>query len=198
MIRDRVGSVLVHPRLTFVVSGLRRRGQVFDLDNLVHPVLVALDDPIERMSARLYVGDRPGLLIEDGALGGPVGHLERSLYVQAYSHDSARDRPGIPEIADDPVLEEHEGLGLSLRFDSDEVPIRRGWFGPTEAVIDDLSPWFGLYTRRGLIADHRLRDLRIARGLNPAADGVAIAVWYVPYEVVLLPDDVAARIGNVS
>lgn len=93
---------------------------------------------------------------------------------------SNRDRVGIPKIADDPVFDEHEGLGLSLTFDRADIHIRQGWFGPTEAVVDDLVTWFGTYTNRELIADHRLRDLRVTRGVNPSRTGVTISLWYVP------------------
>ncbi len=197
-IRARVDPKMTVPTLTFVVSGLKRRGQVFDLDNLVHPVLMAFDDPVNGVHARLLVGSRPGLLIEDGSSYPLNEELLRSLYVPAHSRTSARDRPGIVEIADDPVFDEHEGLGISLRFDSDKIPIREGWFGPTEAVIDDLTPWFGVYTRREMIADHRIRDLRILRGVNPDADGVDVAVWYVPDESVSVPNDVQARIDHAD
>ena len=93
---------------------------------------------------------------------------------------SDRNRVGIPEIADDQVFDEHEGLGLSLMFDRSDIPIRQGWFGPTEAVVDDLVSWFGTYTKRELIADHRIRDLRMTRGVDPSKTGVSISVWYVP------------------
>ena len=197
-IRARVDPDLTTPQLTFVVSGLKRRGHVFDLDNLVHPVLMVFSDPVNGVQARLVVGSRPGLLIEDDAFGTQNNELLRSLYVPAYSQTSARDRIGIPEIADDPVFDEHEGLGISLRFDSNDVPIRQGWFGPTEAVIDDLTPWFGVYTQREMIADHRIRDLRIVRGVNPDADGVEIGVWYVPDESVSISKDIQARIERAD
>lgn len=63
-IRRRCPSHLPAPSLTFIVSALRRRGHPFDLDNLIHPVLMIFDDPIDAVRARLYVGARPGLLIE--------------------------------------------------------------------------------------------------------------------------------------
>ncbi len=50
--------------------------------------------------------------------------------------------------------------------------------------MDDLTPWFGTYTRRELIADHRIRDLRITRGADSSKSGVAISLWYVPDEEV--------------
>ncbi len=166
-----------NPSLTFIVSGLRRRGHPFDLDNLIHPVF---DEPIESVSASLRVGDRPGLIVQDARPVAPPRHLLRNIYIHTHSETSGRHRVGIPEIGDDPVFDSHIGLGLSLTFDRDDIPIRQGWFGPTEAVVDDLAPWFGTYTKRNLIADHRLRDFRVARGLNPARSGVSIALWYVP------------------
>ncbi len=108
---------------------------------------------------------------------------------------SSADRPGIPEISDDPVFDRHEGIGLSLDFDRSDIPIRKGWFGPTEAVIDDLAPWLGRYTSRQLIADHRMRDLRITRGASPDSMGVRIAIWYVPDVAVSVPDNVTAQIA---
>lgn len=197
-IRLRATGETTHPKLTFVVSDLKRHGQLFDLDNLVHPVLMVFDDPIDSMSARLFVGSPPGLLIESGPPDPPAEEPQRSLYVPTHSRTSVRGRPGIPEIANDPVFDEHEGLGLSLTFDSDDIPIRKGWFGPTEAVIDDLSSWFGNYSQRDLIADHRIRDLRITRGRNPTANGVEIAVWYIPDEAVPVPDDVQERIETAD
>ncbi len=182
------------PSLTFVVSSLKRRGHPFDLDNLVHPVLMVLDEPVDTVSARLYVGKRPGLLIQDPPPDPPPSDCLRAIYVDSHSESSDRNRAGIPEIADDPVYGEHEGLGLSLEFDRSDIPIRRGWFGPTEAVVDDLTPWFGTYTKRQLIADHRIRDLRITRGLNPARRGVRISLWYVPDEAIPLPGHVMVRI----
>jgi hypothetical protein len=197
-IRDCAPSTVTYPKLTFVVSSLKRYGQLFDLDNLVHPVLMVFHDPIDNMTARLYVDDQPGLLIEDAISDPPTENVLRYVYVQSHSKGSVRNRPGISEIADDAVFDEHEGVGLSLAFDSDDIPIRKGWFGPTEAVVDDLVPWLGRYTARGLIADHRIRDLRISRGNNPDGMGVSIAIWYVPNESVSIPGDVRAHIDDLN
>ncbi len=183
-IRHAYGQEILSPKLTFVVSALKRRGHSFDLDNLVHPVLMVFDDPIERVWARIRIGESPGLLIEDTELEDPPDDPLRSLYVAEHSRLSARGRVGIPDIEADEIFSDHDGLGLALRFDSDDIPIRRGWFGPTEAVIDDLVAWFGTYTSRELIADHRIRDLRIERGVRPEAYGVHITLWYVPDDEV--------------
>lgn len=190
------GREIRNPSLTFVVAALRRWGNPFDLDNLIHPVLMVLDEPIDVVTARLYVGSQPGLLLEDSLP--PLPEPVRSLYVSSHSKVSARTRPGILELVDDEVLSDHEGLGLSLEFDRADIPIRRGWFGPTEAVVDDLKPWFGTYTTRELIADHRIRHVRFQRGINPEAEGVRISVWYVPDQDMTIPPDVASRMQAVS
>lgn len=179
-IRRATSKQPLNPTLTFIVSELRRRGQPFDLDNLVHPVLMVFEEPVDTVSARLVIGTRPGLVIQDARPAPPPTNSLRNIYVDSPSEVSGRDRPGIPQIKDDPVFDEHLGLGLALDFDRGDIPIRRGWFGPTEAIVDDLTPWFGTYTRRDLIADHRLRDFRVTRGANPTRSGVSIAVWYVP------------------
>ena len=194
-IRKRLGGAVRQPSLTFVVSALRRRGQPFDLDNLVHPVLMVLDEPVDCVSARLYVGDPPGLLIEDRPPASPPPDRLRNIYLVSHSTRSDRDRDGIVEIAGDSAYLDHEGLGLSLAFDSPDIPIRRGWFGPTEAVIDDLAPWLGRYTSHELVADHRIRDLRIVRGVEPRSDGVRITLWYVRETELTVPSSVAERIG---
>lgn len=187
MIREAAGPSIGSPKLTFVVSALRRRGHPFDLDNLVHPVLMVFDEPIDRVSARLYVGGEPGLWIDDAPLEPLPANLLRSLYLPTHSSVSSRGRTGIPEIVEDGVFDEHEGLGVSLRFDKADIPIRKGWFGPTEAVIDDLIPWFGTYTTRELIADHRIRVLQFERGLNPESSGVHVSLWYVPDQELVVP-----------
>lgn len=179
-IRRAVPQQPEHPALTFVVSSLRRRGHPFDLDNLVHPVLMVFEEPIDTVSAKLLVGGRPGLLIEDAPPEPPPSDAVKTIYVDSHSEVSDRNRGGIPQIADDAPFLDHEGLGLSLRFDRADIPIRQGWFGPTEAVVDDLVPWLGTYTKRELIADHRLRDFRITRGVEPLRTGVSISIWYVP------------------
>lgn len=186
------------PALTFVVSSLRRRGHVFDLDNLIHPVLMVLEEPIDSVEARLFVGDEPGVLIDDRDVAPPPEHALRCLYVAAHSEANERARTGISDIADDPVYAEHEGIGLALEFDRSDIPIRRGWFGPTEAVIDDLSPWLGHYTARSLVADHRIRDLRIRRGVDPSRRGVKITVWYVPDAEISLSPTAAERIATAQ
>ncbi len=195
-IRVRLTDAPINPSLTFVVSSLRRRGHPFDLDNLVHPVLMVLDEPVDTVSARLYVGQRPGLLIEEASPGPPPSDCLRTIYLDSHSETSDRNRAGIPEIASDPVYGKHEGLGLSLEFDRSDIPIREGWFGPTEAVVDDLTPWLGTYTKRQLIADHRIRELRIVRGVNPLQSGVRISLWYVPDSSILVPDVLQARIDS--
>lgn len=192
-IRARVPRKVDNPKLTFVVSDLKRRGQSFDLDNLVHPVLMVFDEPINYVSARLYVGDRPGLLIEDARSELPQDREMKTIYVESHSEKSVKGRRGIPEIADDGVFQEHEGIGLSLEFDRTDIPIRKGWFGPTESVIDDLAPWLGFYTSRGLIADHRIRDLRITRGVAPERTGVQLVIWYVTDDEIPVPESVAAQ-----
>lgn len=186
-IREALPAPVHSPYLTFIVSSLRRRGQLFDLDNLVHSVLAALEEPIDCVSARLYVGDRPGVLIEDAPPEPPPDHTLRTLYIDSHSEVSDRMRPGIVEIANDPVFDDHEGIGLMLEFDRDDIPIRRGWFGPTESVVDDLAPWLGRYQSRQLVADHRIRELRFVRGLDPGRRGVRISIWYVPDDVVNTP-----------
>jgi len=194
-IRDLASRSVTHPDLTFIVSTLRRRGQPFDLDNFVHPLLMVFDEPINYVRARLHVGERPGVLIEDAITDPPRDDFLCSLYLPSHSGTSSADRPGIPEISDDPVFDRHEGIGLSLNFDRSDVPIRKGWFGPTEAVIDDLAPWLGRYTSRQLIADHRMRDLRVSRGASPGDTGVRIAIWYVSDEAISVPDHVTKRIA---
>ncbi len=191
----RLSLPIRFPRLTFVVSGLRRRGNPFDLDNLMHAPLIVLDEPVDSVSARLHVGDRPGLLIEDGPPEPPTKVL-RSIYVEAHSQGSDRTRVGIPEIADDPPFDEHEGIGLSIEFDRSDIPIRKGWFGPTEAVVDDLVPWLGRYTSRGLIADHRIRDLRFVRGVDPTRQGARITIWYIPDGQIPVPAEVLQVIST--
>jgi hypothetical protein len=195
LIRASAGISLESPMLTFIVSSIRRRGHPFDLDNLVHPVLMVFDEPIDRVAARLYVGDPPGLLIEDGSPDPPPSDCVHSIYVPSHSNVSSRGRTGIPEIADDAVCIEHDGVGLSLAFDRADIPIRKGWFGPTEAVIDDLIPWLGIYTTGGLIADHRIRDLRIERGVNPTSQGVHIRLWYVPDDSIPVQPSILERMG---
>lgn len=128
--------------------------------NLIHPVLMVMDEPIDVVTARLHVGAESGLLIADA----------------------------VPELPN-PL-----GVGVSLDFDRDHIPIRRGGFGPTEAVIDDLEPWLGTYTTRHLIADHRIRQLRFRRGTNPDANGVLISFWYVPDNEVEAPSGLRTRL----
>jgi hypothetical protein len=197
-IRSRCPRHLAAPSLIFIVSSLTRHGQPFDLDNLVHPVLMVFDEPIDAVRARLYVGVRPGVLIESDDVPVAIPTPEESLYVPVHSSGNARDREGIPALTNAEPLRLHEGIGVSLRFDSPEIPIRHGWFGPTEAVIDDLAPLLGTYTRRQLVADHRIRDLRISRGHSPNRSGVAIDVWYVPDRQVSTPLDLAARIESLA
>jgi hypothetical protein len=197
LVRAHLRGTPVHPTLTFVVSALRRRGQPFDLDNLVHPVLYVMEDPIDCVSARLFVGEPAGVLIEDRPPIVPPDEA-RTVRGERASKASDRNRVGIPEIANDPPFTDHEGIGLFLRFDANDVPIRLGWYGPTEAVIDDLKPWLGTYTSRQLVADHRLRDLRISRGAAPGGGGVTIDIWYVPdADVFRIPRSVSERIERL-
>ena len=197
-IRERVPTTVRHPSLTFVVSALRRRGHPFDLDNLVHPVLMVFDDPVDSVSARMYVGDAPGVLIDEVAPAPPPEECLKTIYVEDHSSESVQGRSGIPEIAHDPMFDEHEGIGLLLAFDRPDIPIRKGWFGPTEAVIDDLVPWLGRYTTRGLIADHRMRDLRIVRGVNQDRRGVKISIWYVPDDEIPVPPTLRRSIDGLD
>ncbi len=185
-IAARLTGRIDSPSLTFVVASLKRHGQVFDLDNLIPPVLMMLEPPIDAVHARLYVGEPSGLLIRDQVFRQPAG-AERTLYVDFHSMKSARDRIGIPGIAGDSALDEHDGIGLSLEFDRDDIPIRQGWFGPTEAVVDDLSPWLGRYTSRQLVADHRIREIHFSRSNNPGREGVKISAWYVPDGALAVP-----------
>jgi hypothetical protein len=142
------------------------------------------------VSARLYLGEHPGILIQDVPPEAPPSETIRSFYATSHSESSETGRLGFTEIADDPVHSEHEGLGLALDFDRSDIPIKDGFYGPTEAVIDDLGPWFGTYRSGTLHADHRVRDLRITRGANPDRAGVRVALWYVPDAELPTPADV--------
>ena len=139
---------------------------------------MVFDDPVDQVWATLHVDGNPGLYVDDEQVKAPEGPVH-DIYLPTHSEVSDRNRDPIAQVAKDPVMADHEGLGLYLGFDRLDIPIRRGWFGPTEAVIDDLVPWFGTYTSRGLIADHRLREIRIVRGLRPGSGGVRVAAWYV-------------------
>jgi hypothetical protein len=151
------------------------------------------------VSAQEYVGEPPGVLIEDLPPAAPPEDCVRRLRLDRHSLASEKGRVGIPEIVNDSPCDEHEGIGLGLDFDGPDIPLRLGWYGPMEAVIDDLRPWLGTYTKRELIADHRIRDLRITRGNSPDSRGVTIALWYVPdSEVHGVPPAILARIEGAS
>jgi hypothetical protein len=96
------------------------------------------------------------------------------------SRGSVANRPPVPELAGLSAFGVEELLGLSLAFDAPDVDVgNMSYDGPTKSLIDDLAPLFGTHVVRGKLEgnDHRVKELRITRGVRPGASGVTATLW---------------------
>lgn len=169
------------PAMTFVVSAWRRRGHRFDLENLVVPVLSALQLTPESLWATVELGMVEGVRLWEHVPPAPNVVPAAEVYLANPPRSSKAGLPVVEELKMLDALGTDEPLGLELLFDD---PNER--FGPyafkgsTKAIIDALGPLLGWRSAKsGGLADDRIRDLRIRRGVNPSAKGVRIRVWYL-------------------
>ncbi len=161
--------------LRFTVASYKRRGHSFDIDNLCKPVLDELRWKPDTIWARVEVGEEPGLLIFD-APPPPAPATARLVDIATPPSRSARTT-GIPELMAESVLGGgEEDVGIELAFHSPETRIEDfGFEGPIKPLIDGMFVVLGGAAHRP--SDHRIKDLRIRRGVAPDRLGVTITIW---------------------
>lgn len=162
-------------RLRFIVASWRRRGNTFDLDNLVDPVLaVVACAAAQRRSlwATVELGDRPGVGIFNEAAPGPPDGAT-SVHLQEPPTRSVRSRECLEELVDAVVLGTDEPCGCALVLGRDTAGVEFGFEGPIKPTIDALWPLIGGAAHRP--ADHRIRDLRVT--FDSDALGISVALW---------------------
>lgn len=175
-VRAAIATSLEHPRLGFIVASLTRGHQPFDIDNLAKLVLDAVAPDPASVWVTVEVGDRPGVRIGDEA----PPSLDASLVdvrIGTPPRRSVRSPPVLVELATAVVIEPATApIGLELTYDSAAVRIGRFDFeGPVKPLIDALAPLFGRYANGP--ADHRVRELRITKGVRPGEEGVRVRAW---------------------
>jgi hypothetical protein len=172
-VRDAGVTGLVRPRLRFVVSAWQRNGQVFDLDNLVEPVLrvVAPVGRIRSVWATVDVGPEPGVYI-DAADPAPPPADATTITVAELPRRSTRADVVLRELDGVPPLAGDWRVGCELRLGANAGTIRFGFEGPVKPTIDALWPLLGGVPHRP--HDHRIDDLRVVATNAPAS---TITVW---------------------
>jgi len=175
-VASAVGREWVHPHLRFSVSGWKRRGHRFDIDNLAKPVLARIAPHARSVWVEVAVESLPGVLVGEQEPAAPA-HPDVEAYLPRLPKGSSRPSAVLPELEGRTVLgNPDQRVGLWLSFDSDLVRVGNlGLDGPVKSVIDNLWPLLGGAPHDP--ADHRIRELRIIRGANPADKGVAAALW---------------------
>ena len=176
-VHQAANGPLRHPHLLFT----RRDRSWYDLDNLAYPVVAALGiADCDSIWAQVRAGEPEGVLIREEQPppldpGAPAG-----IYISKPSSGSQAKRPRPPELEHVEVVGNDEPLCLTVEFDASDVPLAAlSYDGPLKSLIDDLTPLFGtgLISGRLLAKDHRVKDLRITRGLNPDGHGVRVRLW---------------------
>jgi len=170
------GRTYVHLELVFTVSSYLRGGNPFDADNLAKPVIEAIGAKPESIWIRVIEGAPAGVELIEAAPprppAGAVGFFEASPRRRSV-------KPIVPMeafAAAAVVGDGQDPVGLDIEFDDADVPIHDlGFEGPIKPFIDGLAPVLGA-ARQGP-ADHRIKDLRIKRGLNDGRHGATVRVW---------------------
>lgn len=176
-VRHAASGPLTHPHLLFT----RRDRSWYDLDNLAYPVITALGiSDCDTLWAEVKVAEPEGVLILDEEPPPLNPRAPAGTYISMPSSGSRADRPPPPELEHVNSVGADEPLCLTLEFDASDVPVAAlSYDGPLKSLIDDLTPLFGtgLIAGRLLAKDHRVKDLRITRGLNPGSNGVRVRLW---------------------
>lgn len=183
-----VGKELRAPHLRFFVSSFTRGGNFFDIDNLAKPVLDAIAPRAVSVWVEVMQSSNPGLLVEEVDPPAPPP-FDASVYLAAPPTKSARLLSGVAELTNRvPVGTASQPIGLCLGFDDPETRVGDFDFaGPIKKVIDVLWPLLGGSARSP--ADHRIRDLRIARGLAPGRLGVTVNLWLADHVMKTAHED---------
>lgn len=162
---------LAAPMLRFVVSGFRRRGHWFDLDNLAEPVLPFITPPtgLERLWAIMEVGAQPGVDVSQAAPPPPPVEA-RSWHVQEPPRRSTRT--STPHVEGQYLGPVGSGVGCELLLGPEVGGIKLGLESTIKATIDGLWPVLG--GNPGAPDDHRVRELRVRQG---DIQGVRVTLW---------------------
>jgi hypothetical protein len=173
-VRARRVALPAELRLRFVVDSWRRGGHLFDLDNLVDPVLQSASWPGEgfvSVWATVDVGEPIGVHVETGPLPAlPADAVAAELLnPRVRSVRAAVADPGFDCFE---VFSGDEPLGCELALGQDVAPIRFSFESPVKPAIDALWPVIG--GRHDRPNDHRIRDLRVRL---QAGNGIRLALW---------------------
>jgi len=167
---------LVDIRLRFVVSSWRRGGNLFDLDNLVDPVLSVVGArEAQRRSvwASVEVGDEPGVEIS-ARPPPPAPPTATTVHLRAAPRRSVRTVERLAELVDHAPIGIDEACGCSLTLGSDTPGLGFG-FERADQAHDRDALWPLLGGAAHSPADHRIRDLRVRT--DPSGTGVVVALW---------------------
>lgn len=180
LLAARIRGPLLRPYLSFV----RSDRSLYDLDNLVYPVItVSGCRACESVWARVEQGTPEGVLIREAEPPAPPqGDMSVSVYVSRPSQSAVANRPVVPELMGVGTFGNDEPVGIALQFDATGVAVGELSFdGPVKSLVDDLTPLLGqrMISGRLLAKDYRVRELRITRGHAPGRSGVTVSLWYL-------------------
>jgi len=173
-VRTSGATNLLRPHLQFVVSGWRRGGNLFDLDNLVDPVLAVVGAPAARRRsvwATVSVGADPGVTIGEADAPDPPDEAI-TITLAALPRRSVRTDLTLAELQGASPLAGEGPVGCEMVLGTAAGPITFGFEGPIKPTIDALWPVLGGGPHRP--HDHRIHDLRV----NLAEGAVSrISLW---------------------
>jgi hypothetical protein len=166
------------PRFRFVVTSWSRGGNnLFDLDNLVDPVLgVVGARPSDRTSpwAPVEADSEAGVDITEGKPP-PTPTSEVTVRLASAPQRAIRTTERLAELVEHAPLGVDEPCGYSLTLGADTAGVEFGFEGPIKPTIGALWPLLGGVAYAP--ADHRIRDLRVSR--DASQTGVLVAVWSI-------------------
>lgn len=159
-------------RLRFVVTSWRRRGHLFDIDNLAKPVLDTLSRPVASfVDLDVQLGPDPG--VEISAPAALLRQVAPIVWIQDLPRTSARRPEADPALIVVPPIGVQDFLRVHLHVHEHDLLTNFDFSGFVKPTIDRLWPLLGGTAHAP--EDHRIKHLIVSRS-NERQSGVSIGI----------------------
>lgn len=159
-------------RLRFVVTSWRRRGHLFDIDNLAKPVLDTLSRPaVPFVEAEIQFGSDPG--VEISVPRNPLRQVAPIVWIPHLPRTSIRRPEADPSLLEVPPIGVGDFLRVHLHVHEHDLITNFDFTGFVKPTIDRLWPLLGGTARAP--GDHRIKHLIVSRS-SERQTGVSIGI----------------------